>query len=444
MEKIILHEFGKAQKLPETEWHHFENYLQEVWQNRLFGGDVQDQVSDSITQRLFDLYQGTIRARNYSGYLRFDHIEIQIFPKIFATDTSPEAGLVFRHLNYYLSYCFSLHVPFFQDEADTQPNENLLNLWIQLFVQFTWQFLSQKPHFAYENLQEQNPYFKGRLATSEYIRTSMRKANWHQPINAYSKLTYDNRFNRLIKYVFEHLIDHLPTNALEEKVAQILRLLHDCKAEALSISACQKLRHQTPNPIQKTIISFCEIYLFNKNINEQIGAVNNFAFLLPMESIFEQFIYGFIATHFPEEQAQYQSSSHLARNEDDGKTVFLVKQDIYLPHRHRVIDTKYKLRTPPFADANTGVASQDMYQMLSYALARDCRDLLLVYPSKFQEPELHHKIREFVIQSKLLGNEQIRIKACDLDITEAQSENFKTRLDQKIKAQLEKLLFEKG
>ena len=445
MKKVILYEFDKAQEfvLSEKDRHEFEQYLQEIWETRYFfdQANYSDTQQYNSSQKILDIYPGSVKARNYAGFIRFEETEIQIFPKIFAKSGNNDTHLIFRHLNYYLSYCNLLSLPFTVQMIDYQSSASVLDMWENLFVEITRQYLAQQPHFAYEHQVKKTAYLQGKLDMTAYIDRSISRGNWHQPVSSFNQWTLDNQFNQLVKYVFQLLHETQTRPDLDDQISEVLFLLRTCSFQHFKYQDCKDIYHQLSHPIQKTIVQFCEIFLLNGELNVQRGTENNFFFLLPMERVFEQFIAGFIQEHFPEEEAKYQSSSFLAKDKKDGSSAFLIKQDIYLPRKHQIIDTKYKIRSNHSSNQQTGIDTKDMYQMLSYGLSKNCKDMVLLYPKSFQDADYEVSNKEFVVDGELLGEHQIQIKACNLDISIAQESNFKEVLDQKIKLQLQKHLF---
>ena len=77
-----------------------------------------------------------------------------------------------------------------------------------------------------------------------------------------------------------------------------------------------------------------------------------------------------------------------------------------------IIDTKYKLRSPIFkADPKKGVAQADLYQMVSYAVKRGCKELILLYPNISEELNAPDT---FEIVTGFEGRDKIVIKAAEV------------------------------
>ncbi|MBK6989184.1 MAG: hypothetical protein IPH33_13750 [Bacteroidetes bacterium] len=55
-----------------------------------------------------------------------------------------------------------------------------------------------------------------------------------------------------------------------------------------------------------------------------------------------------------------------------------MRNDIYIDEL-LIIDTKYKIRSNDDG-LKAGVSQSDLYQMVSYAIRRNCKNVLLLYP----------------------------------------------------------------
>jgi 5-methylcytosine-specific restriction enzyme subunit McrC len=96
-----------------------------------------------------------------------------------------------------------------------------------------------------------------------------------------------------------------------------------------------------------------------------------------MEYVFEDFIFGFISRKWPSLKIRSQSTDFLALRE--GFKVFMIRNDIYISNK-LIIDTKYKIRSLK-DNIKAGVSQNDLYQMVSYSLRRNCNNVLLLYPN---------------------------------------------------------------
>jgi 5-methylcytosine-specific restriction enzyme subunit McrC len=128
-----------------------------------------------------------------------------------------------------------------------------------------------------------------------------------------------------------------------------------------------------------------------------------------MEYIFEDFVFGFLSEKWLSVSFNSQSTCYLALNHGD--QVFQIRNDIYIEDK-LIIDTKYKIRDKK-DELKEGVSQSDLYQMISYALRRNCTDVLLLYP--FMKTAMNTP-GQFKIPSQMLVK-QLNVLVKSLDIT---------------------------
>ncbi len=424
-----LFEFGDYLTLPfdQEKSQRLKRYLDLVWQNRaLFCDDHSAQVSTQ--QRLFDFDENRLRARNYVGFFRFEGVEFQVLPKIFNIQPAPAPELCFRHVLYYLSYSQRIRFPFSLTRIDATPSLLLPEICIFLFASYTENLLLEQPTQLYQERTEELNFLKGQLAVTQYVQENLATGNWQKLRSRHAPLLYDNRFNQIVKYTTRWLLSvtqHAPTVA---RLQHILHLLSSVSSVPVTYEDCLKVRLNEAQTAQQAILDMCTMFLGNEMINYQAGQKYNFAFLLPMEVVYEDFIAGFIQRHFPEWQAQIQPKRYLGVNQA-GKNTGLIQPDIVLQNPALIVDTKYKIRK------NKTIEDSDLYQMLAYATGFKHQELTLLYPQLFDqrnEPD-YSKISIPVFQ------QPIQVNALDLVMATSRPTEVPKVLTEKIKQQL--LLF---
>jgi 5-methylcytosine-specific restriction enzyme subunit McrC len=133
-----------------------------------------------------------------------------------------------------------------------------------------------------------------------------------------------------------------------------------------------------------------------------------------MEYIFEDFLAGFLQTHFSSEwRVEYQKSNAYLTTKPEA---FQMQHDIFLTskdglERKIIIDTKYKLRSYSENDTKTGVSQSDLYQAVSYAYRRGCNEVILIYPNASEEIR---PVNTFEIPSGLDSNQIIQVKVAEI------------------------------
>jgi len=407
---MILHEWeggdcpfsGEALK-------RFDGYLQGVWESRERYLDADEDAPEekSGSQRFFDFsYDGRIKARNYVGVVQFEGKRLEVKPKLFNGRTEP-VNWKFQLL-YWLSYCRRIRFPFSFANLSMQDMEDFLELLIFIFAHFTEELLCAQPYQAYQLVEEETVYLKGRLVFDAYTRNNLITGRWQHFTCQHQPFVFDNQFNRIVKYVSRRLLlvsRHSPNRAKLEDILFLLDEVTDCSCVA---GDCDRVQLNGLYADHQHILSLCKMYLSNQMIDTSEDESSNFCFLVPMEYVFEDFVFGFLKAHFPKYDLRWQSQGHLATR--DGEPVFGIKNDIYMPGK-LVMDTKYTFR-PKDDKLQAGVGQSHMYQMLAYALRRQCDKVVLIYPY------LRGAVTEqavFQIGSELLKREVV-IEAVTVDI----------------------------
>lgn len=397
----------------------FVNYLAGVWQSRNCYSEFSDEISEEEQleekiqkQRFFDFtVDGKIFARNYVGVVQFEGIRIEVYPKIFAKKEIENVAEKKWQLNllYWLSYCRKIKFPFSFADVSKMKFDDYLELLIYVFANYTEEIISQQPYQAYQAVEEETSFLKGRLSLENYTKHNLTTGKWQNFHCIHEPFVYDNHFNRIIKYVTRRLSAISENYLNKEKLNSILFILHDVSDIRCSADDCEKIKL---NPLYRDhhyILELCKLFLSNQVIDMDSEDSKNFCFLLPMEYIFEDFFYGFVADKWPSLNVKSQSTDNLATS--SGSEVFQIRNDLFIKDR-LIIDTKYKLRSGNDG-LKAGVSQNDLYQMVSYAIRRNCKNVLLVYPTA--EGSLN-TASSFQIQSEMFDDE-INIEVRNIDIT---------------------------
>ena len=390
----------------------FINYLNGVWKNRNRYIELSEDIleEDQQIQRFFDFtYDGKISARNYVGVVQYEGVRIEVYPKIFADDETENVKKWQLNLLYWLTYCRKIKFPFSFADVSKLKFDDYLELLIYIFANYTAEVLSQQPFQTYQKIEEETTYLKGRLSFDNYTKHNLTTGKWQYFYCIHEPFVYDNLFNRTIKYVAKRLLAISENNLNKEKLNEILFLLDDVSDVRCTAEDCDKVKLNPLFDDHKQILALCKLYLSNQVIDMDSEDSRNFCFLVPVEYIFEDFIFGFITEKWPALNLRSQSTDYLAINKES--KVFQIRNDIYIKDQ-LIIDTKYKIRSTNDG-LKEGVSQNDVYQMVSYALRRNCKDVLLLYPytkTCLNSPAL------FQIPSEMLSGE-LNIYVQTIDIT---------------------------
>ncbi|HNW82789.1 MAG TPA: hypothetical protein PKG52_07855 [bacterium] len=382
-----LFEHTKSEKIKDLDFADFESFLNKIWENRptdgFFYGNDTEKEKESNGQRFFKLnYDGTITPRNYTGVVIYKDFSFNIFPKVF-DNSKKEAEL--KHLFadnllYWLSYIDRFKFPKFESDQEKKDSD-ILDIFIWLFANYTLETLNSSPYQQYEEITEETSAIKDKLEFGEYIK-NIAKGLWHKPVCRYSSFEYDNIFNRVVKSTCKMLLQLDKLKEINIKtLSEIMFLLDDVANISAASSDCDKIVLNPMFSHLKPIVEYCRLFLSSAVHTTDSGKLSLFAFLIPMEKIYEEFLLGFI-----KKMEGYEKACRKEEKLDENGT-YKIKKDIEIPNTC-IIDAKYKL------PIDTKPAQGDMYQIISYAVRSKINNVFLLYPQKNEKWEQTYHIKD--------------------------------------------------
>jgi 5-methylcytosine-specific restriction enzyme subunit McrC len=404
-----LREFGKFKKLEVESVRDFRAYLNESWKKRYNLYDDRALYNEEIPygEQQFLTFDGNlVKARNYVGFIGYEGETITIYPKVFTESIKEEDidGFLMTNLLYWLKRSTKIKFPIVETNLAFNNRESFIEILIYIFSKFTLDGVYNNPYNSYEEIEEELTYLKGRLNIPEYIKSNISTGRWNHFSTIHEPFIYNNRVNQIIKYVSKMLLSVTKNNESSENLKRVLFILDEVDDIHCGEDACNGIRMNRFNKEYETILALCEMFLKNTSLSSIKDADKlKFCFLIPMELLYEDFIFNFIKEKYNDkfkEITKQKSNLYLAdtyvNDKMEGRS-FNLKQDIYLKDIKDnvfILDTKYKVLNGNKGE-KYGVSQGDMYQMCSYALRGGYKNLVLIYPKTC---ELNDEIR-FVINS---------------------------------------------
>jgi 5-methylcytosine-specific restriction enzyme subunit McrC len=192
---------------------------------------------------------------------------------------------------------------------------------------------------------------------------------------------------------------------------EILFILDDVTDERATAEQCSKISF---NPLFENfgiVRDYCQLFLSNSISFDYKNNLKLFAFLLPMEYVFEDFIYGFLSKELSDFNVKRQIKNTL-----DESNIFSIQPDLWIetPTKSMIADTKYKLVYSDENDPKRGISQNDLYQMVSYAVRFNVDLIHLFYPNTVLQN--HVEVSTLIIKDKLADDKIVQIKAYQLPI----------------------------
>ena len=406
MNQLNLFEYKWNNDIPPTlNEEHFENYLDDIWKNRpklknWYTEQIDEIETDNNKQRFIQFRAKEFSSRNFVGVIRYDDTEINLLPKIFykkefdgrkgVTLTKKEKKNIHLHILYWLSYTKKIQFPKSLTNLESIEIDSFFEILILMYATYTRDAMSQILYQNYYEVNQDNQFIKGRLDVNGYIRDNITTGNWQRITCDYDTFDIDNRFNRIIKYVSKMLLAHTKNDAIQNLLYEIIFLLDDVEDVQMTYDDCEKIKLYPFFNELNVVLDYCKLFLSNSMVFSYKEEFEVFAFLLPMEKIFEEFVAGFLDQNrkdldiIAQKQDQYLASTN-------DSSVFQLIPDIYIQikadhTKNTIVDTKYKILNQNI-DLKKGVSQSDMYQVVSYAIRYKVSNIILLYPASINNHE---------------------------------------------------------
>ncbi|WP_458625999.1 McrC family protein [Winogradskyella sp. PC D3.3] len=414
---INLFEYKNKAEFPVEHFDDLEVFLDDIWAKREKSSYYFNEEDNRVEQQRFIQFlhkTKTLKSNKYVGVIHFEGETINLLPKIFYKDeesTQQDVNAINKHILWWLSYCRKLKFPNYLSGLNSE-KADFFEILIYLFSKYTRELLNSSIYQQYTEVNKELSFVKGRIDFNAYIKNNLSRGRNHKISCSFDAFEMDNDFNRCVKFVSKLLLSTTKENQSRRFLNDILFILDEVKDVTIS---SDQMKRMTFNPMFsdfETIRDYCVLFLDNSVSFNYKNDLKLFAFLLPMEYVFEDFIFGFIDKEIDSIKAKAQDTSkYLA---EDNK--FQLKPDLLLEFNNRKIiaDTKYKIVYNDVNDTKNGISQTDLYQMLSYAVRFKVNEIVLFYPNTISTEETNNS--EFTIVDELADNQKVVISSFQLPI----------------------------
>ena len=412
-----------------------EEFLDEIWNSREKNSYYSDNdIDPSESQRFLQFLHKTneLKSNKYVGVIHYNGKKINLLPKIFYEGerdySENEVNQIQNHILWWLSYCRKIKFPNYQASLGSAKSD-FFEVLIYLFSKYTRELLSSSIYQQYEEINRELSFIKGRLNTHQYIHQNLSKGRWHQINCIYDAFLVDNEFNRIIKYVSTLLFNVTSNQDNKKNLREILFILDEVSDERATAEQCARISFNPMFGQFETVRDYCQLFLTNCVSFDYKNDLKLFAFLLPMEYVFEDFIFGFIDREMEDVTAKAQRSD-LYLDEDK---IYNLKPDLWLKTKEKslIADTKYKIVYSDEKDPKRGISQNDLYQMLAYAIRFEVDEIILLYPNTLRAVQADNS--QLIIKDKLAQGKEISIRAFQLPIINRELLNLELKANRGLK-----------
>jgi len=414
---INLFEYQNKVEIDNT-FEGLEGFLDDIWMRREKHTFYSKSDNGRIeSQKFLQFLHKTqeVKSNKYVGVIQYEGHRINLLPKIFYDSniehSENQIHQIQNHILWWLSYCRKIKFPNYQASLGSVKSD-FFEVLIYLFSKYTRELLSSSIYQQYEEVNRELSFIKGRLNVREYINENLCKGRWHKLNCTYDAFVCDNEFNRIIKYVTTLLFNATSNQDNKKNLREILFILDEVSDERATAEKCSIISFNPMFGEFETVRDYCQLFLTNCVSFDYKNDLKLFAFLLPMEYVFEDFIFGFIDKELESVTARAQPSDKYL---DEGKA-FNLKPDLWLKtgNKSLIADTKYKIVYSDQKDPKKGISQNDLYQMLAYAVRFEVDEIILFYPNTITQAQ--EEMTELTIKDALAGGKEILIRAFQLPI----------------------------
>lgn len=404
-----------------------EEFLDEIWNNRERNSFYLEKVNGRIESQRFlqFIYKSNeLKSNKYVGVIHYESKRINLLPKIFYDSekeySTCEVNQIHNHILWWLSYCRKIKFPNYQTSLGSTKSD-FFEVLIYLFSKYTRDLLSSSIYQQYEDVSKELSFIKGRLNMNEYINENLSTGRWHKLNCTYDAFVFDNEFNRIIKYVTTLLFNVTSSQDNKKNLREILFILDEVTDERATAEQCSRISFNPMFGEFETVRDYCQLFLNNCIAFDYKNDLKLFAFLLPMEYVFEDFVFGFIDKELEKVSAKAQRSDIYLDEEE----AFNLKPDLWIKTEHKslIADTKYKIVYSDDKDPKKGISQTDLYQMLAYAVRFEVDEIILFYPNTINQ--LQDGETQLTIKDALANGKEISINAFQLPIISRELMNSK-------------------
>lgn len=334
------------------------------------------------TSKFLDIRRKTLKPLNYVGVVKAGSVSIEILPKLFKDDKYEQhKAVIARNLLKMLSYSEKLSLREI-DLADLDTEElDFFEIFVYFFAKNLNELMKSTQRREYIKNSEELRFIRERIDTRRYINP----ARLHIIPCNYHELSIDTSLNRTLKYTCQLMSRMVKSTDTFRLLRSISGILDSVTLSPVSLTEIDRISFTRLNRKFEPFIKICRIFLSHSTLTLQASDVETFSLLIPMETLFEEFIAEVLKEdpdYFFGPQTSVSSQQYIGKlaSFEDGSRVFNLRPDIVIKRGSEIaiIDTKYKLLDNE--DRKYGVSQADMYQMYAYVTKKDAVGSMLLYP----------------------------------------------------------------
>ena len=326
-------------------------------------------------------YDGTLQVMKYVGFISKGNTRLQILPKIHEkvlsheTDVQRESMRVMQNLLRVSEFNKILQLP---DQASSAEQMDLMELFIGIFSEKIISLYSRQMYREYIDIEENSSFIKGQIQFSENIRQNPVRMDKH--VVKYQNYEQDNALNNIVKTMVIRLLRLTQDANIKKNLKKALLFFDDASEVSLSIELFDSVKFTRLNMQFKPVFEMAKMFFLNLSPESYAGDETIFSFLVPLNELFEYYLYKVFSALGNDFYAKYQNRHRFVFS-PQGDDIY-IRPDILVEKSNQLVliaDAKYK--NPNYENGRyTKINQSDIYQVFAYARAYGINKVALIYP----------------------------------------------------------------
>lgn len=358
-----------------------------------------DDIPDEAGIKLYEKYKAQVdvefpnyRTRNKwylkaKGWVGYIPLSSDIVIKI-----NPKVSIV--NLFAMLEYAYHLKsFRFLDGQINCESLEGFYNNLAYILAQKVLERCRKGLYRTYLPKTEKLSYVRGKLNMQQIIQKP-----WEVKLKChYEEHTADVAENQIITWTL-HIIGY--SSLCVDKVSAIVRKAYHALQGSVTLQPhtaedCIQRQYNRLNEDYQILHALCRFFLENTTPSHEKGKNIILPFLVNMDRLYEMFVAEWLKFHLSSNLTlKSQERINIVKNIYFKTDLILYDTATFTPKY--ILDTKYKAPDSP--------SSEDIAQVVAYAVSKNCQEVTLVYPTA-----LNHPLNAFV------GNIRVRSLTFPLD-----------------------------
>jgi len=310
-----------------------------------------------------------VKARNYVGVVGFtDDNYLEILPKI-GSDENKKRSLLMEMLSVTLVGSWKT-----QNITGVDSKNSILEIYIEMYIEECSRVIGIGMNNNYRTYQSNERFMRGKILLMENIkRNSVLKNRFFVE---YELFNQDSAENRIVKASLKKLLEISKNNKNKNRLRGLLDHFGNVESITDYKTEFQKCKKSRNTMHYRLLLAWSKVFLEHIGFKPLHGTNISYAFLFPMERLYESYVRYKLKDNLPNEWKMIPQD--VSRYLFDGKKIGMRPDLVLYDGNHTIVmDTKWK-------DPNYNVSQSDLYQMYIYSVKYTSDRTILLYPEPIE------------------------------------------------------------